>query len=140
MSLRPSPSRSAARASSQAMPPSSTVMRSKTGGYVPGLGSKTKTPGPRAPGVAGLFGSRWPMISSSSLSLSRLAHQNGKWQMAQDLRSAARLSWIMFHLPCSPLYHDVPESVEGSHSIAACRGDHGRHEPDREMECGNALD
>ncbi len=63
-----------------------------------------------------------------------------KWQMAEDLRSSARLSWIMFRLPCSPQYHVVRESVEGSHRIAACRGDHGRHEPDREMECGNALD
>ncbi len=60
--------------------------------------------------------------------------------MAEDLRSSARLSWIMFHLPCSPQYHVVREGVEGSHRIAARRGDHGRHEPDREMECGNALD
>ena len=46
----------------------------------------------------------------------------------------------MFHLPCSPPYHGFREGVEGSHPIAARRGDHGRHEPDREMKCGNALD
>src|SRR5208337_4663912 len=77
---------------------------------------------------------RWQMTDD------RLQMTDGRWQMVQDLRSAARLSWIMFHLPCSPLYHDVPEGVEGSHPIADCRGDHGRYEPDREMECGNALD
>ncbi len=33
--------------------------------------------------------------------------------------SSARLSWIMFHLPCSPPYHGFREGVEGSHPIAA---------------------
>ena len=53
---------------------------------------------------------------------------DGKWQMANGRRpeSCRTLSWIMFHLPCSPLYHDVPEGVDGSHPIADCRGDHGR--------------
>ena len=46
ISARPSPFKSAARASSQAMPPSSTVCRSKASGFDPSLGSNTKTPGP----------------------------------------------------------------------------------------------
>jgi len=84
---------------------------------------------------------RWQMANDRwQMTDGRWQMANDRWQMVQDLRSAARLSWIMFHLPCSPLYHDVPEGVEGSHPIAGCRGDHGRYEPDREMECGNALD
>ena len=40
-----------------------------------GLGVEHEDPGPRGPAVPGLFGSRWPMISSSSPSPSRLADQ-----------------------------------------------------------------
>ena len=46
-------------------------------GFAPGFGSKTKTPGPRGAEVPALFGSRWPMISSSSPSPSRFGAPDG---------------------------------------------------------------
>ena len=54
MSMRPSPSRSVDRASSHAIPPSSSVWRSNASGLVPRLASKTKTSGSLGPDRARL--------------------------------------------------------------------------------------